>query len=532
MTTHVPICCGLLLLCCLGCKEGSEGGTTQVPNKAQSEYPLEGQEEQSLQEGSLHAKEADEEDSQCVEFSLLHGETRQPSLVHVTFLLSTCEGKPLPGIEAQNFQVLEGGQEIPATKTGLEIRPAPLGLKQVTILLLDLSGSALTEENLEELQACVSGFVSAISPTMSVPVALFDGGEEFQMVKKGADPKEIESSLQSYVVKDRSTNLNGMIEVGLYALDTLAKGYERSGVLFHGNLVLFTDGSDQAQRVSSQKALDLAERSEHSLYSVCLGDEVDKGFHNSFARQGAYFINGKSELQSSFQNVANKLLEGASEALSLSRSSYVLTYCSLRRSGTSFLSVSLKASPSSRLVFEIDASSFEGGCSHTDFPEPSSNSAKKGIWTDSRSGLTWQIVRSRENLAWADAKRYCEELRLDGGGWHLPTIGELRSLVSGCPVNESNGSCRVSDSCTNMSCLCTKAYCASDEIRRCSGCEKGAGPANGCYLPYEIQGQRSWYWSSSLFTAGKFKMPYFLASETAGLDTWSHYDELNVICVK
>ena len=114
-----------------------------------------------------------------------------------------------------------------------------------------------------------------------------------------------------------------------------------------------------------------------------------------------------------------------------------------------------------------------------------SGAVSAGTWKDPASGLTWQNPPSADVMSWSQAKQYCSDL--DGGSWRLPTIGELRSLIRGCPATESGGSCGVDDDCLTSSCR--------DES--CYGCDGGSGPANGCYWPDSMQGECTYYWSSS-----------------------------------
>jgi hypothetical protein len=48
------------------------------------------------------------------------------------------------------------------------------------------------------------------------------------------------------------------------------------------------------------------------------------------------------------------------------------------------------------------------------------------MYTDSRTGLTWQQRSGQGLVTWADAMNYCALLELDGGaGWRLPTAKEF-----------------------------------------------------------------------------------------------------------
>lgn len=108
-----------------------------------------------------------------------------------------------------------------------------------------------------------------------------------------------------------------------------------------------------------------------------------------------------------------------------------------------------------------------------------------GAWIDPISGLTWQNPPAQSTYNWKDAQAYCSKLELGGySDWRLPTISELRSLIRGCPANQTGGSCRVTDSC--------RSYKLCDE--NCPSCSYKEGR---CYWPSEMQGKCSWYWSSS-----------------------------------
>jgi hypothetical protein len=52
-----------------------------------------------------------------------------------------------------------------------------------------------------------------------------------------------------------------------------------------------------------------------------------------------------------------------------------------------------------------------------------------GIVFDTQTELTWQQVFPPARQSWADATAYCGALELAGGGWRLPSINELQTLV-------------------------------------------------------------------------------------------------------
>ena len=109
-------------------------------------------------------------------------------------------------------------------------------------------------------------------------------------------------------------------------------------------------------------------------------------------------------------------------------------------------------------------------------------------WTDPSSGLTWQGGSGSGYVNWAGARAYCDDLEYAGrGDWRLPTISELRTLIRGCDGTMTGGACRVTDSCTELSC--------QDES--CYPCDYGDGPNDGCYGLPELPGGCDYDWSST-----------------------------------
>ena len=144
-------------------------------------------------------------------------------------------------------------------------------------------------------------------------------------------------------------------------------------------------------------------------------------------------------------------------------------------------------------------------------------------WTDPSSGLNWQNPPYSGWKKWEEAKQYCLELDIDNGGWHLPTIGELRTLIRGCPATEKDGSCNVEDdNCLAWSCRSTA----------CDGCTPDDGPApGGCYWPDEMEGDCTWYWSSSLDTDSGMQA-WFVYFNYGDIQTVSTGSDVGVRCVR
>lgn len=140
-------------------------------------------------------------------------------------------------------------------------------------------------------------------------------------------------------------------------------------------------------------------------------------------------------------------------------------------------------------------------------------------WTDTASGLTWP-TSDPGPLSWVDAQTYCAELDLAGhSDWRLPTISELRTLVRGCPTQETPGTCGVTDSCLDHTCQDT-----------CFPCTAGHGPTNGCYGPSGLSNECGSYWSANLMD-GASDVWWDMDFEDGFIDT-NDYNVNLVRCVR
>ena len=95
----------------------------------------------------------------------------------------------------------------------------------------------------------------------------------------------------------------------------------------------------------------------------------------------------------------------------------------------------------------------------------------------------WQDPPAAQKMDLATAKAYCENL--DQGGvdtWYLPSIDQLRTIVSGCASAEPNGACDARNSCVEVPCINRQSDCGG-----CGSANWGKG----------LSGTKDWYWSST-----------------------------------
>ena len=109
--------------------------------------------------------------------------------------------------------------------------------------------------------------------------------------------------------------------------------------------------------------------------------------------------------------------------------------------------------------------------------QPAANPADK----KAMAGKKWSS-RSSKAMNWKQANKYCENLKEDGSSnWRLPTISELRTLITECDSTEAGGTCGVTDQCLSVEECKNKA---------CSGCGRKA--------QHNRFGDKGFFWSSSI----------------------------------
>ncbi|MFW6157708.1 MAG: vWA domain-containing protein, partial [Balneolaceae bacterium] len=244
-----------------------------------------------------------------------------------------------------------------------------------SVLMLDLSGSIVESENLSKLKEAATGFIEQTMPgeeeslhgTREMAVYWFDGEEDIHSLTFfTADRDSLISSVESIdedISEDRSTNLNGAVVQGLSLLDSrveeIRSDEDNEDMATAGSMVLFTDGTDQADIVTTDEALDTVNNAsrQHSLFTIGLGGEIDEDILKSFGTSGFELAEDSLQLNDSFLAIAQRLE-------STSNSYYVLEYCSPKRAGEHTLELrALYEDKFGSFETEFSAEGFTGGCS-------------------------------------------------------------------------------------------------------------------------------------------------------------------------
>lgn len=117
------------------------------------------------------------------------------------------------------------------------------------------------------------------------------------------------------------------------------------------------------------------------------------------------------------------------------------------------------------------------------------------------------------HLNQTEAIAFCDALNWAGfSDWRLPNIDEVRVLVSGCLLSQSEGACGVAHVCSRST-----GPNGCDESN-CGGCAANQGPGiGGCYWPADLGGDCGGNVSSTLRAGNEAYGLNFLNGEVYGM---------------
>jgi Mg-chelatase subunit ChlD len=301
--------------------------------------------------------------------------SKKPSNVALYVQIDNRFGRPIENLNSSKFRIYEDGKPVTTQESRQVILNPQAGAVHYTMLLLDLSGSMAKSEQLKTLESAASAFLTQISEIQRVGVYAFDGSSSIKVIVPfTSNPNELKqgiSDILKFRPTDLSTNLYGAV---IDALNTLKEYRDKPGnpKLSFATLVVFTDGSDLANRVTKTELKAALETSAEEgdkyirIFSVGLGNKTDNRALRMIGRDG-HFSSGKEQnLKDKFNTVADRI-DGYSHRY------YLLSYCSPARAGTHKLKVVVSNGSlglrRGRVVYEFDATGFTPSCNPNDFPD-------------------------------------------------------------------------------------------------------------------------------------------------------------------
>ena len=269
--------------------------------------------------------------------SLRNSSVQKPSNVALYFSVETREGLPVPGLTAESFRIYEDDQLISPFESKQTILNPEVAVVSYVVLLLDMSGSITESGSLPALMDAAGSFAERITRKHHVAVYGFDGGAKLiPVVDFSTSHAAVQRGLNRLShkrIKDPSTNLNGAVVESVKALEE-QMSRSRQPLRF-GTLVIFTDGTDRAHRVTEDAMYDVLDEASVNVFVIGVGGEISVDQLAKLGRTGFVQAAEMTAISTAFDDVA-ALIEAAGKKF------YLLSYCSPARAGTHTLTVEVE----------------------------------------------------------------------------------------------------------------------------------------------------------------------------------------------
>jgi hypothetical protein len=300
--------------------------------------------------------------SSGLDVHLVRSATAKPGNVAVYFRVDQTDGTPVGGLKAESFKIYEDNGLISEFESKQTILNPKVAASHYTLLLVDMSGSVSKSGQASTVVEAASAFTEKVEKFQRVGVYAFDGSTDLYPIvpftSSGGAAKGGIKSLGGFQPRDPSTNLHGAVVKGLETLKTELSHAEHP--LRFGTLVVFTDGTDHAGRVSRDDMMKAVKESEYDIFAIGLGAEIQEHELGEVGRNGTAMAKDRESVKQAFDQIAQKI-QGYSERY------YLLSYCTPARAGEHDVRIeaiqkSDSAERHGNLTYHFKADNFAPGC--------------------------------------------------------------------------------------------------------------------------------------------------------------------------
>jgi len=260
----------------------------------------------------------------------INSEQDKPNNVWVFFTVEDGE-EPVAGLKAEDFEIYEDDKRVSTYESQQVIQNPDVAAVMYTMLLLDVSGSVTESGQADPLVDAAGVFSAKVGKTQKVGVYAFDGDEKIHAVVPFTETAgSVEGGLEglrTYKAKDPSTNLHGAVPLALEELKAELDKDKRP--LKFGTLVVFTDGTDRAGRVTRDEMLEAMNREEYAhyeIYAIGVGADLEDGQLEDVGPDGVELADDPGKVRDSFEKVAQRIEDHTKRF-------YLLSYCTPARKG-------------------------------------------------------------------------------------------------------------------------------------------------------------------------------------------------------
>ncbi len=286
----------------------------------------------------------------------------QPSNVAVYLRVDTNDGKPVPNLTADRFTIFEDGSMLSGTTSQLTLVNPKVASGRYTLLLVDMRGRTVGTREVGEIIRAASEFADRSENAQALAVYAFDGSPDLSPVvpftTATSTPPEGPERLTSFKPKDPTASLNGAVVQGLKLLQKTLAADPKPVTL--GTLVVFTDGTDHATRVSQDDlhaAFAAPENARIDVFAVGVGANVEPFGLGEIGKSGTVTELDPANIAKAFDAVAAKIDAAAARF-------YLVSYCTPARAGVHDVRIQARSPDGlmGDLTYKFNADGFGPGC--------------------------------------------------------------------------------------------------------------------------------------------------------------------------
>jgi hypothetical protein len=265
---------------------------------------------------------------------------RKPNNVWVFFTVDKGRKDPVAGLTAEDFAIYEDGGLVSKFESKQTIQNPEVAVAMYTLLLVDMSGSVTESGQADALVDAAKSFSDQVEKHQKVGVYAFDGEAKLHPVVPFTEAQgSVQGGLdglRKYKAKDPSTNLHGAVVEALRELkESLDK--EKKPLKF-GTLVVFTDGTDRAARMSREdmkREVSDDKYQNYEMFAIGVGAEIEKAHLEDIGKDGTELASDQAKVKDAFDKMAVKI-EAHTKRF------YLLSYCTPARKGEHLVRIEAK----------------------------------------------------------------------------------------------------------------------------------------------------------------------------------------------
>ncbi|MFO0559554.1 MAG: vWA domain-containing protein [Polyangiales bacterium] len=321
-----------------------------------------------------------------LKLDVLRQSAARPSQVAAYFTIERMATRQaVGGLPAERFSVFEDGTAVPPLEARITLLDPTAVAAHYTLVLVDAGGAAVRAGLMPSIAEGVRSFVERSGDRQRIAVYAFDGEATPRLIAARATAQEVAPQLQQLATiepRDSSTNLNGAV---VWAIGQLDREFAAAPQpLKFGTIVVFTATRDIANRVTAVTLNDAVSTTQHELYAVGVGRDVDARFLQTIGRTQSFYDSNPASARVVFDRAADRVAARAARH-------YFLSYCSPLRADRHRVRIEAREEGGGfgNAEFDVDATGFRAGCDASNIPS----------WGQQRAAVTEQSTTPAETPA-------------------------------------------------------------------------------------------------------------------------------------